>query len=165
MQDVDGESFRLLFVCTGNTCRSPLAAAIARRELAALGWTRVEVRSAGTSALNGLPASDGSLRAAVRHDLDLSAHRTTLLTADLVAWADLILAMGPGHVGRVVELGGGEKCALLTAFAERTEKEDEEGFGVPDPFGGDDEAYERTYEALEDLVARALMRLEPIVAP
>ena len=69
MRDVDGESFRLLFVCTGNTCRSPLAAAIARSELAALGWTCVEVRSAGTSALDGLPASEGSLGAAERHGL------------------------------------------------------------------------------------------------
>ena len=165
MRDVDGESFRLLFVCTGNTCRSPLAAAIARSELAALGWTCVEVRSAGTSALDGLPASEGSLGAAERHGLDLSHHRTTLLTAEVVAWADLILAMGPGHTGRALELGGERKCALLTAFAEGTEEEDEEGLGVSDPFGGDDEAYERTYEALEELVGRTLRRLEPIVAP
>lgn len=158
------ESFRLLFVCSGNTCRSPLAQVIAERELSALGW-EVDVRSAGVSALSGTPASSGSLDAAQRHGLDLSAHRSHEVDRDVIDWADLILVMSPGHLVRLAQLGGAGKAALLDAFAQGEEGDEDVGAGVPDPFGGDDEAYEQTYRTLEQLVGKALRRLEPILAP
>jgi protein-tyrosine-phosphatase len=158
------ESFRLLFVCSGNTCRSPLAHAIAERELGGLGW-RVEVRSGGVSALSGTPASSGSLDAARRHGLDLSRHRSREVDEALIDWADLILVMSPSHLVRLAQLGGAGKAALLDAFAQGEEGGDDVGAGVPDPFGGDDEAYEETYRTLEELVPKALRRLEPILAP
>jgi protein-tyrosine phosphatase len=159
------ESFRLLFVCSGNTCRSPLARVIAERELGALGW-RVEVRSAGVGATWGAPASEGSLRAAARHGLDLSEHRSRPIDDDLARWSDLILVMSPAHLLRLAELGVAGKAALLDAFA-RGEDEggDASGGGIPDPFGGDDRDYEDTYLMLEELIPMALRRLEPILAP
>jgi protein-tyrosine-phosphatase len=75
--------------------------------------------------------------------------------------ADLVLAMGPSHLRRAVELGGKSKAWLLRAFAEGREGE-ELGSGrmaVPDPFGGDDEVYEETYRTLEELIERALRRV------
>jgi protein-tyrosine-phosphatase len=158
------ESFRLLFVCSGNTCRSPLACAIAERELKTLGW-QVEVRSGGVNALAGVPASTGSLDAARRHGLDLSTHRSREVDAALIDWADLILVMSPSHLVRLAQLGGAGKAALLDAFAYGDEGGEDVGRGVPDPFGGDDEAYEVTYRTLEELVAKSLRRLEPILAP
>jgi protein-tyrosine-phosphatase len=158
------ESFRLLFVCSGNTCRSPLAQAVAERELSTLGW-RVEVRSAGVSALSGTPASSGSLGAAERHGMDLSAHRSREVDAELIDWADLILVMSPSHLVRLAQLGGAGKAALLDAFAQGEEGGEDVGGGVPDPFGGDDDAYEETYRTLEELVGKALRRLEPILSP
>lgn len=158
------EAFRILFVCTGNTCRSPMAEAIARRELARRGWTHVEVASAGTAAGAESPASQGALHAARRAGLDLSGHRARPLTPEDLAGADLILAMTPSHLLRVVELGGGDRAALLASFAAAGSGE---GLphAVPDPFGGSDAVYEETFELLEELVERSLDRLEPMIAP
>ncbi len=154
------EPFRILFVCTGNTCRSPMAEAIARRDARARGWHHVEVRSAGTGAVPGAPSSEGAQGAAARHGLDLDAHRSSPLTADELAWADLVLTMSPSHLFRVVELGGGDRAFLLTAFAAA-----DVPASVPDPFGGSDEEYEAIFILLERLVEGALDRLEPFVAP
>lgn len=158
------EPFRLLFVCTGNTCRSPMAEAIARRLLASWGWTHVEVRSAGVATLNGGPASEAAQRTAQRHGLDLSGHRSASLASEDLARADLILAMSPGHLARLAGQGAGGKSALLTSFAAAGGGADA-GTSVPDPFGGTDADYEATFILLEELVEQALHRLAPLVAP
>lgn len=158
------EPFRLLFVCSGNTCRSPMAEAIARKAADDRGWLHLEVRSAGTGALMGAPPSDGARSAAARHGLDLEAHRASPLTGEALDWADLVLTMSPSHLLHVVELGSGDKAALLTAFAAGDDPTDVPD-SVTDPFGGSDDEYEATFTLLERLVARALHRLEPIVAP
>jgi len=138
-----------------------MAAVIARREAAELGWQGLEVRSAGVAALDGDPASGGAVRAAARNGLDLSQHAATLLTPELAEWADLILVMSPAHFSRVVELGGGETAALITSFVEGREDDGQES--VPDPIGGPDEHYLETFEFLERLIARAFAYLEPAV--
>lgn len=158
------EPFRILFVCTGNTCRSPLAEVIARRSLADRGWENVEVRSAGVAAVSGAPASEAAARTAVRHGLDLSPHRSNVLGPELLAWADLVLTMSAGHLARVADAGAAEKAALLTTFAAG---DDSTGVlpSVPDPFGGSDYEYEATFILLQGLVERALHRLAPMLAP
>src|SRR5690606_14203652 len=69
-------TYNLLFVCTGNTCRSPLAEAVARREIARRGWHNVAVRSAGVAAEPGSPATEEAVIAAAELGLDLSQHRS-----------------------------------------------------------------------------------------
>ncbi len=91
----------VLFVCSGNTCRSPLAEAAFRRLLAAAGRTDIAVGSAGTGAYDGAPASEGAYLVALEAGLDLSGHRARLLTREMVAQADLILTMAKGHLARV----------------------------------------------------------------
>lgn len=146
---------RLLFVCTGNTCRSPLAEVIARRQISARGIPNMEVSSAGTSAWPDAPASDGSLLVALEHGLDLADHRARALSAELVASSDLILTMGPHHLDRAEALGGTRRSALLTAFANG----DVGGQPISDPFGGDLDVYRATFTELEREIGKVLDRV------
>ena len=121
----------------------------------------VDVRSSGTSTVSGLPPSEGARRTAHRHGLSLEAHTSSPISPEMVAWADIVLVMGPSHLRRVHELGGAQKGHLLMAFAEEREGEEFGGddLAIPDPFGGDDSVYEDTYQALKRLVGMALERL------
>ena len=158
---VHGTTYNLLFVCTGNTCRSPMAEAIARGLLEERGWTHVAVRSAGTGAAAGAAASPQAVTVTREHELDLSGHASQQLSPQLVAWADLILAMGSSHLAAIAELGGGDKVAMITDFLEG----ERAGSSVADPFGGDEDSYRQTFEQLREAVSALLDRLEPILAP
>jgi len=159
-----GEPIRILFVCTGNTCRSPLAEVLARDELERRKWAHVEVRSAGVAAGFGGGASEGSLRAADRHGLDLSGHVSSPLSEEAVEWADLILTMSRGHLAALQTLpSAAAKSALISSFAEGGG--DDGGEDVSDPFGQSEDAYEQTFLDLRELVRRVLDRLEPVITP
>ena len=152
---------RILFVCTGNTCRSPLSEAIARKIAIERGLTDVEAMSAGTSAHDETPASDGSLLVGLERNMDLGGHRAQTLNRDLVRQADLILAMGPHHLERAMALGGEGKSHMLTAYASHAAS----GTAISDPFGGDLEGYRETYRELEREIRRLFDRLAAERAP
>lgn len=145
---------QLLFVCSGNTCRSPLAEALARRLVAARGLD-VALSSAGTGAIDGAPASDGSLLVGLEREVDLSSHRARLLTRALVDEADLVLCMATHHVERVRDLGGDGKAFLLTDYAAGRPI----GRAINDPFGGAFDIYRGMADDLERELARVVDRL------
>lgn len=138
---------RLLFVCSGNTCRSPTAERLAEREARRRGLDGVDARSAGTFAGRGAPASSGAVIAARRNGLDLSGHRSTPLCPELVEWADLVVAMTTAHRRTAEELGGRGKTRLATEFL--PEEHPEHGQDVDDPVGGDPDRYREVFELLE----------------
>lgn len=145
---------RILFVCTGNTCRSPLAEGVARHLMARRTLRDVEVTSAGTSAWPDAPASDGALLVALEHGIDLSDHRARQLSPELVAKSDVILAMGPHHVERAEALGGVGRTWLLTGYVDAVRARP-----VRDPFGGDLETYRATFDEMAEEIDRVLTRI------
>ena len=146
---------RILFVCTGNTCRSPMAEAVARKIAIERGLPDVEAVSAGTSAHDGSPASDGALLVGIERNMDLGSHLAQTLTRDMVRSADLILAMGPHHLERIEALGGGGKAYLLSDFASRGASMR----AISDPIGMELDVYRATADELEDEIRRALDRI------
>jgi protein-tyrosine-phosphatase len=145
---------KILFVCSGNTCRSPLAEAVAQKILPARLDFEVEIASAGTSALEGGLVSRNSLEVAGRHGLDLSGHRSRTLTRDLVHEADLIVTMSVRHRETIGEIDADslESTFLLTNFSDRHDGD------IPDPIGSDLALYERTYlvicECIESMATK-----------
>lgn len=147
---------RLLFVCTGNTCRSPMAALIGNDMASRLGGN-VECRSAGVMAGEGMPASGGAVRAAAARGLDLSDHESAPLTADELDWADLVLGMTHGHVDAIRSQAPDVPTVPVTGFLPIDDLL--AGASIGDPYGGSDEEYEIVWQALERAIEAMMHRL------
>jgi protein-tyrosine phosphatase len=143
-------AFRVLFVCTGNTCRSPLAVGALKHELGAEG-ARVDVSSAGTGAWEGEPATESSVQVAARDGVDLSAHRSRRATTALLRQADLVLVMERSHLEAVKNLGAeSARAFVISEWPAPGEPE----LAVSDPFGGSIEAYEECWRRIRRHVRR-----------
>ena len=156
---------RILFVCTGNTCRSPMAEGLCRSFLGRLRLQQeVEVASAGLNAVAGGPASREAVAIMAERGIDLSGHKTACLTDEQVRWADLILTMEEHHRRRLLEQfpeAVGKAFVLKEYVAAPTDEAPAAQVGINragrydimDPFGQSTEVYRRCATELASAVA------------
>ena len=124
---------------------------------------QVEVSSAGTGAVDGMPATTLAVETAAARGIDIRSHRSTRLTPDLLRGSDLILCMEPGHVARAQELAPNaiDRIRLIT----RTDAEPGHtaDAGIGDPIGGTTKEYEETFNRIHSHLLRWLPRIRAAV--
>ncbi|QXD22409.1 low molecular weight protein arginine phosphatase [Opitutia bacterium ISCC 51] len=145
-------SGRLLFICTGNTCRSPMAERLVQHALSveAPPLNQLKVRSAGIAAGNGCPASSNSIAALKKVGIDLNDHASTQATEETLLEADLIFAMTDSHLDSVRYHLGDQaegRIHLMREFMNNTSDQQ-----IPDPFGGGFADYEYTRDSMVEAI-------------
>lgn len=149
---------KLIFICTGNTCRSPLALA-AWRALSQEGKTPpdIEADSAGLMTTGGQPASRHSIAIAKDWQQDLTSHLSKQLTAEEARNADWLVVMSIVHAHSLREFIGvdPDKIILLGSLDQRAGNDE-----IPDPYGGSYEAY----ETCASHIRHAMRELTKVVA-
>lgn len=149
--------YHVLMVCTGNICRSPMAAGLASHLLPDALQNRVQITSAGISALHGNPAEPNAITTSSRMGIDISNHRARQITSDLATSADLILTMEvmQRDVVRRMLFWKKSKVRLLTDFCPHTNAPD-----IKDPYGGPLRAYQVCFDTLLPCVLQLLKWVE-----
>lgn len=133
---------KIMFICTGNTCRSPMAEGLFRELLKVRKIKKVKCESAGTHAYAGDEAEPNAVAAAKELGADISKHRSRSYNPYIVDDADLFVCMTPAHAAQLSGVPA-EKIVILAN-------------GIPDPYGGDLAEYRRCAKmiaaGLEDLI-------------
>lgn len=135
---------RILFVCTGNTCRSPMAEGILKKICAENG-VEAEVSSAGIAAATGSPPSKNAEKVMKDRGIDISGHVARQITEDDLRLADRIYTMTAGH-----------KAIIDQAAPQYADKVSVLGGGIPDPYGGDEDVYSACADSIEHSIREDL---------
>lgn len=146
---------KVLFVCTGNTCRSSMAEGLARATAAEKDLQDIHFASAGTLAWPGEKAAEHAIKTLAEHGIEISSHRSTLLTPELILEVDLVLTMTAGHsqqVLRVIPEAEG-KVFTLGNFAGTP-------IDISDPYGSSLANYRQCAGEMKRMIELALDKIK-----
>lgn len=144
----------VLFVCTANICRSPVAEGILRDRLASRGLSDWTVSSAGTWALETRGAAHHSIQILSESGIDISNHEARMIDHDILAEADVVLCMEAGHV-EALRSEFPDQANKIHLLSELREKE----YSIADPYGGPRRAYETMVGEITALIDEGLPQL------
>jgi len=150
-----GAIHSVLFVCTGNSCRSVMAEGLMRKRLYELGKNDIEASSAGTMAVNGMPPTDETVKVMEESGVDVSEHTSKGVTSDMIRRSDLILTMEPSHRDSILRMvpQAAAKTHLLKEY-QSVSKIPQGSFSVRDPIGKPIEYYRSTRDEIAAEIER-----------